>query len=255
MSWDVQLGLITFVMAVLGGVVSAVALPVRWHKFVFSTAFLLLGCWGMYVVVRQSRESAASASKLDSAIGRIHDSTTQIEKDDHEIARVEALNTELQTRLLNQSQTIASLAKQSVSELTGGDTFPYFVAVPNAGSGNPTTFPLMVFVRGKCPMREVSTAVQRSGQFAISENLTQPLLPLPSTLLPGVSPVNYRVGFGRYSFQTWCVGGGPINEVLDMQASNDGQLHQEVEVWGWGKRLYKEGTEDLGFAPPKKSSH
>lgn len=81
-------------------------------------------------------------------------------------------------------------------------------------------------------MRSVSTAVQSSGRFAIDENLNQPLLPLASTLLPGVSPVNYRLGFGGYSFQTWCAGGGPINEVLDLQADKAGQLQQELEVWG-----------------------
>jgi hypothetical protein len=231
-------------MAVLGGVVSAHAPTKPWQKWAYGLMFVVLGAVGLFFVVKQSDETAGATAKLEGSIQKLDASLK-------ETARLQGVNTELQGKLVTQSATIASLGKETISQITGKGTFLYFTVVPNLGSGNPVSFPLSVWIRGKYPMREVTTVIQNTASFAISSNLTQPTLPLPKTLLPGVSSVDYRLGIGEYSMQTWCAAGDPINEVIRLTMIG-GKLDQQVEVWGWGKRLYKLGNDNLGFAEPKK---
>jgi hypothetical protein len=233
-------------MAVIGGIVSAHAPTKLWHKLLYASAFVLLGVIGMYLVIRQSNETAVASSELSHSIHDLSESSK-------ETARVQKLNTELQQRLLVQSSTIESIGKKTISQITGQGTFLYFEVSPNLGSGDPLSFPLSVWIRGKYPMREVTSVIQKAGGFVVNPNLIQPTLPLSKTLLPGVSPVDYRLGLGEYSIQTWCAAGGPINQVIRLKMV-DGKLDQQIEVWEGGKQRYKLGDEDLGFSKPKHSS-
>jgi hypothetical protein len=126
MALDIQLGLVTILMAVLGGIVSAIALSGKWRKITSCAAFVVLGCWGMYIVIKQSRDSATASEGLRNALSRIGQSTVQIERDSTETARLQEANTHLQERLLKQSVTISSLARENVSQVTGAGTFIYF---------------------------------------------------------------------------------------------------------------------------------
>jgi hypothetical protein len=241
---DIALGVVTFLMAILGGIVSAHAPTKTWQKWVYGLTFVALGAVGLFFVIKQSNETAVASTKLEGSLRSLGDSLK-------ETARLQGVNTQLQGKLLTQSDTIASMSKETISQLTGKGTFLYFTVAPNLGSGDPPSFPLSVWVNGKYPMREVTTSIQSNSVFVISPNLVQPTLPLSKTLLPGLYSVDYRLGLGTHIISTWCAAGGPINEVIKLTLVN-GQLDQQVEVWGWGKRLYKQGKDDLGFAEPKK---
>jgi len=70
-------------------------------------------------VTEAARISAARANaQLGERMQAITDSTT-------EIARLANLNSELQARLLEQTKDTATLAKKTVNEITGGDSFAY----------------------------------------------------------------------------------------------------------------------------------
>jgi hypothetical protein len=236
------LGFITVAIAVLGGYISS---SNRKHRI----AFYALGAISVALILITGYRNFRVQVVADIAQQRLASSVDNLGRATGEIARVQELNTQLQQRLLEQSQNITSLAQENISQVTGRGTFCYFIVAPNLGAGNPISFPLQVLVRGKYPMREVSSAIQRTGNFVVTQNLIQPALPLPKTLLPGASPVDYRLEIGQYHIQTWCAAGGPINEVIRLTLI-DGRLDQQVEVWGWGKRLYKLGSANLGFAEP-----
>jgi len=143
-------------------------------------------------------------------------------------------------------QSMVAKMSDTLGQLTGGDTYCYFMVAPNLGSGNPVTYPLSVWVRGKYPMRSASSQIQT----LLNRNQVQMIsLPLgDGTLLPGVRSIGYSIGLGRHSISTWSVSGGPINEIIDLSIDSHGALDQEIEVWGDGKQLFKEGNKDLGFA-------
>jgi hypothetical protein len=237
------LGVITVAIAVLGGFISS-------SNRRYRIAFYVLGAISVLLIVIMGYRTFRDQTAAETARQELSSSVDSLGRAAGEISRVQGLNTQLQQRLLEQSQNITSLAEENISQVTGRGTFSYFVVAPNLGAGDPITFPLQVFVRGKYPMREVSSSIQRAGNFAITGNLIQPTLPLAKTLLPGVSPVDYRLGVGEYHIQTWCAAGGPINESIRL-AMIDGQLDQQIEVWGWGKQLYKLGSAGLGFPEPK----
>jgi hypothetical protein len=150
---DIQLGAVTMIMAVWGGFLSAIAIPGKVARAASCAAFAVLGLWGMFSVIIQSRENAKSSHDLDSALKEINRSTT-------EVSRVQGLNTQLQLRLLSQSQTIAGLANTGIKTVTGADTFCY-VALSAAQNGW-----LMEVVRvGKYPLRAVNIRVSDNNIF------------------------------------------------------------------------------------------
>jgi hypothetical protein len=237
-------------MAMLGGIVSAHAPETFTAKLLYGTAFVMLAVIGVRLVIQQSNEAAEADRQFKQTLAGIASSTAEAQ-------RIQALNTKLQERLLSQSGTIASLSKQTVGQLTGGKTFCYFTVSPNTGSGSPVSYPLIVWVRGQYPMQHVVSTIQTVSPAGDPQSVMRQLqsmrtLPIgDGTLLPGVHLLDFRLDQGQYSIQTWSVSGGPINEVIDLRIV-DGRLDQNVEVWGGGKRLYKLGSKDLGFAKPEK---
>jgi len=113
---DIWLGVVTVFMAVLGGIVSAHAPTRLWHKILYVGAFVLAGAASVCLVIRISNENAAANTGLKNALDKLGETTTNI-------ATMTALNTQLQERLLNQSDTIASLSKQNIATVTGADSF------------------------------------------------------------------------------------------------------------------------------------
>jgi hypothetical protein len=61
-----------------------------------------------------------------------------------------SLNTQLQDKLLKQSDTITALSKQNIAAVTGGNSFCYVIATP---TGN--EFLLNVVTNGSSPLHEV----------------------------------------------------------------------------------------------------
>ena len=119
---DIWLGVITVFMAVLGGIVSAHAPTKLWHRIVYASTFVLAGAMSIWLVIRISNENAAASRELSVALKNLGNSTTNI-------AAMTALNTQLQERLLNHSDTITNLSKQNIAAVTGGNTFCYVSVV------------------------------------------------------------------------------------------------------------------------------
>jgi uncharacterized protein YdaL len=109
---DIVLGAITLIMTVLGAIVSLHAPEKRTWKLGYGAAFLALGVAATVYVIKQSNETEQVTNKLSGALTDVAHST-------QEITRMTDLNTKLQTKLLKQSGTISSLAKRSISSVTG----------------------------------------------------------------------------------------------------------------------------------------
>src|SRR5260370_20568530 len=120
---DIWLGVVTVVMAVRGGIVSSHAPTELRHKIAYVSAFVFAGAVSIWFVIRISNENAAASRELGTALKNLGDSTASI-------ANMTALNTQLQGRLLQQSDTIADLSKQNIATVTGGDSFCYIDSEP-----------------------------------------------------------------------------------------------------------------------------
>jgi hypothetical protein len=108
---------------------------------------LIFGLWGTYLVIVQSRENAGTARDLNSALDGIKQSTD-------EVARLQTLNSQLQTHLLSQSQTIARLAQQGIDATTGANTFCYLSFSPVVNG-----WTLDIVRSGKNPLRSVEMRI------------------------------------------------------------------------------------------------
>ena len=104
------------------------------------------------LVVKQSRESAATTSKLAGSIEALREGN-------QEISRVQSLNTQLQQRLIEASTSIKNLAaqnvglaRQSIQTVTGGDSYCYLDVVSPSRAGGL----LVAFHRGKYPLYAVN---------------------------------------------------------------------------------------------------
>jgi hypothetical protein len=122
-SVDIQLGLVTLLMTVLGGAVSATTLRGKRIKGVLFAAFIGLGGWGIHLVIDQSRETERSSQALSGAL----DGMTRWTQ---EIVRVRGVNAELENRLLAQGKTIAAQTEENIGTVMGGNTFCYVMLTP-----------------------------------------------------------------------------------------------------------------------------
>jgi hypothetical protein len=90
-----MLGVVTVLMAVLGGIVSVLAPDRAWQKVSYAAAFLVLGVVSILLVVRQVRESALTNARLESSLRELSKS----------------------------SSIISSLSRENLDTQTGGDSF------------------------------------------------------------------------------------------------------------------------------------
>src|SRR5579872_3680573 len=111
MPTDIALGVITIVMAVLGGIVSAHAPTKAHHKWAYAIGFVVLAGIGIAFVFRLSSETASTNAHLSDTLGQLRVSTSKISTQAEEISRAEAKNFELQKALLSQSATTTTLSK------------------------------------------------------------------------------------------------------------------------------------------------
>src|ERR1700692_4858989 len=96
---DVVLGILTVVMAVLGGAVSLHA-PQKWQaKAAYALAFVVIGALSIFYVEKQSKETTNANLSLSNALVNLSNSTTYI-------ATMTQLNTELQNKIIKQSDAI-----------------------------------------------------------------------------------------------------------------------------------------------------
>jgi hypothetical protein len=145
---DIWLGVVTVLMAVLGGIVSAHAPAKLWHKVAYVAAFVLAGAASVWLIIKISNENAAASTGLSIALKNLETSTTNI-------ANMTVRNTELQNRLLSQSATISKLSEQGISIATGGNSFCYAMfQKPLLVAGN-----MMAMLHGKYPLHDVDMRV------------------------------------------------------------------------------------------------
>jgi len=155
MSTDVMLGIVTALLG-LGSTLISLHPPTQLRgKKLAAAIFIALTCASILLIVKLSRESSATATKLE-------DNLRSIQQQSSEIARVETLNTELQRQLVQASASIkelaihnVSLAQQGIQTATGGDSYCYLdiASVSKAGG-------LLVAVhQGKYPLYAVHARV------------------------------------------------------------------------------------------------
>jgi len=127
----------------LGAVVSLQEDWAKRHRRGVLLAFAILGIVGLVATVKQAGESAKANTKLS-------DSLTSLGNSASEISRMATLNTQLQRRLLDQSDTIAGLAEQAANSATGGDSYVMVTPIFTPLAANQNTFSLAATVCRKC---------------------------------------------------------------------------------------------------------
>ena len=157
MRLDVWIGLVTFAMAVLGGIVSAHAPQKPWQKWAYGPSFVALGAIAMALVIKQSHESAQASMQLATSIRDLGVASQQIQRSTAETARIQSLNTELQKRLLASSMAIASLSKEGIATVTGGNSFCYMMFANGffTANGGRATF----IHHGRHPLYDVNVTI------------------------------------------------------------------------------------------------
>lgn len=117
------LGVLSTAIAVFGGHLSS---SNRKYRLVF---YLLGGASVILVLFTGYRTySAQIAAKKDSK--RLEGTVRTIENMSKEAVRIGSLNTQLEERLLSQSEIIARLSEKSINTTTGGDSFCYLFIHP-----------------------------------------------------------------------------------------------------------------------------
>jgi hypothetical protein len=155
-----------------------------------------------------------------------------------------AATTQRSNEIMVATAKAIGLSHKALSELTGGDSYAYFSAVPNMGSGSPVTYPMTVWIDGIYPMRNMSATIQRIETGRDPESIQRQLqswhtILLSDTLLPGPHFVNERIGLGEYSVGIWAAN-GLINEQMNLRIAADGQLLQSITAIRDGRVLEKE---------------
>jgi hypothetical protein len=146
---------------------------------------------------------------------------------------------------LEKKQEIANLTRKLddiTNEFTGGNTYAYFMAVPNMREGDPPTYPLTLWVKGKHPMRNVVAQIQTVYDDPTKQFQSMRNIPLgDGTLLPGLHSIHnsFRVPIGKHIITIWSRR-GLLNQSLVLSMSN-GDLQQIGDVFGDGKKLHEIG--------------
>jgi hypothetical protein len=144
-------------------------------------------------------------------------------------------------------QGLSKTSAQVISMMTGGDSFCYITAITNAGAGDPITFPLIVWVSGNYPMRNVASetgpmfdhTTQETMMEQIRETRPLQLGDATGTILTGLHLTRERMGLGKHFVKFTSLNHWLISEIIDLTVVN-GQLKECVEVTA-GKVLHREG--------------
>jgi len=122
----------------------------RWRKWILYSltgAALIVGVVQIRKADNEARDAGEKANRasdaLKVALGKVDESTTKIED-------MTALNTQLQERLIKQSDTITELSKQNIAAVTGGDSYCYILTSPVENS-----FMLVISTVGSSPLHDV----------------------------------------------------------------------------------------------------
>lgn len=140
--------------------------------------------------------------------------------------------------IIDSSNKISKMTRQSLDDMPGGDTYCYFTADTSRGSGNPPTYPLTIWVKAEHPMRQAGGEIQ-----TVYDDLNRQLasvrkMVLPDALLSGVHPFDQiRVPTGRHIITVWSRR-GLQTEQLELTIV-DSRVKQTCDVFRDGKKLYE----------------
>ncbi len=137
MSLDAGIIIVTSFLAILGGVVSAHGPQKRWQKLLYGAAFVIAGSIAGVLLIYQSQKNTRAAETLSENIQKVQEANK-------EIARVQDLNTKLQSRLID-------LSNESLASITGGNSFCYIHMLVSRDGVDP-----VVLSKGKYPIYDLT---------------------------------------------------------------------------------------------------
>jgi hypothetical protein len=124
----ILLGIVTVIIAVLGGHVSSGNRKHRYTFYILGAISVVLIIFTGYQNYLTQTEGDKSRKQLADSIESLKNTSLIIANMSKETLRVGSLNTQLQERLLEQSKNITNLSVQSIKTSTGGDSFGYIMA-------------------------------------------------------------------------------------------------------------------------------
>jgi hypothetical protein len=222
---------------------------VKQRRTAIAVIFGTLGMTGAVVAsiqgLRANRETFGIQDNLSNAVKRISDLEAELARVRTDAAaareqasRSQALNTELQQKLLEQSTQLKDLAVQKVAEATGGDGFAYLDLGSQQTAEKPDNgVALQARVSGNFPLRQVRYRIADGGLVDLGD-----LAPRSTRLLDTLLQPSREAG-GRFKI-TILAANGPVLEDLELRfnaagkrwerrvrVSRDGQILLERD-WG-----------------------
>lgn len=135
-------------------------------------------------------------------------------------------------------QQIVNLSGETLASVTGGRSFPVFMALHN-GASLSSTLPLQVFVFGEHAMFDFRAEIQQSTLATAGnpQQITIRPIPVPMcNLLPGNNDLNLAIATpGKYVIRS-VARNGNFTETLEIFQCR-GSWDQEIKVYGWGEVL------------------
>ncbi|MGB2604396.1 MAG: hypothetical protein WBC78_12435 [Candidatus Sulfotelmatobacter sp.] len=152
-----------------------------------------------------------------------------------------------------QTARLLQLEKESLDNITGGDSYAYVAAGMTSG---PPPYPLFVWVKGKHAVHDLAAEMQTvipGGTRESTVRQLQSMHPLPlgnGDFLPGPTPIGESVSSGSYgitvvSRSSW------IQEQLDISQCSDGVWSEAIKMNGPGEKENKiwEGRPGCNWHP------
>ena len=219
---------------------------VKDRRSAIAVMFAALGIAGALVAsiqgLRANQEAFGVQDQLTAALRRISEQESELgrvradaAKVRDEASRAQALNTELQKKLLDQSTQMKDLAVQRVAEATGGKGFAYLDLAPAAGESGVA---LQARVNGTYNLRQVKYRIADSALVELGDLAPSSARALDTVLHPpSESASRYKI--------TIVAANGPVQEDLELRFNPAGKRwERRVRVLrgseillerGWGR--------------------
>lgn len=144
---DIFLGILTAIMAILGGTVSALSLTDPIGRAIFVGSFLILGILSCATVIIQANNARQAEERLQVQLENLENASTKL-------LVVQEENGELQRKVMKLAQQNAELSTQQLHTVTGGDSFCYM------GFNFQSSTPIPVFSHcGRYPLYDLGVRI------------------------------------------------------------------------------------------------
>jgi len=191
---------------------------VKQRRTAISLIFGLLGIAGALVAsiqgLRANREAFGIQGQLGQSLAKVAEQETDLTRVRADLtrfrdesSRAQALNSELQRKLLDQSSQLKDLAVQRVAEVTGGDGFAY---LDLGATGTDNSVGLQAHVNGSYNLRQVKYRIAEGNLVEIGDLTPRSPRPLDTVLQPS------REAGGQYKISIQAAN-GPVQEELEVR--------------------------------------